>query len=102
MAMPRNIVYVSMLFTLLTVLFSCPLVSAQTVAINHTDRGWYNSAGNHTPSNLSYLVGDSRGTGCAPCLNDFRDFFVFNLSLVTQPITSAKLAVFVPSQPGPA
>jgi hypothetical protein len=78
-------------------LLDCPLVSAATVVINRTDRGWYNESGLHQPSNQNYIVGDDRYTGCGTsCYADVHDFFVFDLAGVTQPISSAKLALFVP------
>jgi hypothetical protein len=95
--MRRTIKYLSILFTLLFFVLNCLAVSAQTVVIPHTDRGWYNEAtGYHVPSNQNYLVGDNRGIGCGECFNDFRNFFVFDLAGVTQPIASAKLALSVP------
>src|SRR6476659_1571628 len=92
--MPRNTTCSSMLIPLLVLLY-CPLVCAQTVVINFTDRGSYTEAGFHNPSNPNYVVGDSRGFpgACGDC----RNFFLFDLSGVTQPIVSAKLALFIPS-----
>src|SRR6476646_5753119 len=83
------------LITLLTVLVECSLVSAQTVVIDFTDRGSYTETGFHNATNPNYVVGDSRGFpgACGDC----RNFFVFDLSSVTQPIVSAKLALYVPS-----
>lgn len=82
-----------MLITLLTVLLASSLVSAQTAVINFTDHGWYTESGVHRPSNPNYIVGDDRGSGGE---SDYRNFFVFDLSGVTEPISSAKLAVYVP------
>ena len=86
---------IACLISLLMVLVECSLVSAQTVVINYTDRGSYTETGFHNPSNPNYVVGDSRGFigACGDC----RNFFVFDLSSVVQPIASAKLALFVPS-----
>src|SRR4051812_67509 len=92
--MSRNTACTSMLITLFVSLF-CPLASAQTVIINFTDRGSYTETGFHNPSNPNYVVGDSRGFSGA--CGDCRNFFVFDLSNIVQPIASAKLAVFVPS-----
>lgn len=97
--MRRNAAHTSMLIVPLIVL----LVSSRTSAlnVNYTDRGWYTPAGFHNPNNLSYIAGDTRGAGCITCVSDSRNFFVFDLAGVTLPIATAKLAVFVPSQPGP-
>jgi hypothetical protein len=86
---------IACLVALLTALLGCSLVSAQTVFINFTDRGSYTETGFHNPSNPNYVVGDNRGFpgACGDC----RNFFVFDLSSVVQPIASAKLALFVPS-----
>jgi large repetitive protein len=91
---------ISWLFSLVVVLHDCSLASAQTVVINYTDRGWYNETGFHDPINSNYVVGDTRGpdgSGCATCTNDERNFFVFDLAGVTEPIVSAKLALNVPN-----
>jgi PEP-CTERM motif len=88
---------VSWLFTLLSGLLYCPSALAQTVVINYTDRGWYAPTGFHDPSNLNYGVGDVRGPSCGvTCYADIRNFFVFDLAGVTQPISSAKLELSVP------
>jgi len=97
--MRRTMASVSILITLLIVVLASSWASALNV--NYTDRGWYTPAGFHNPNNLSYIAGDIRGAGCITCVNDSRNFFVFDLAGVTQQITSAKLAVSVPSQPGP-
>jgi outer membrane scaffolding protein for murein synthesis (MipA/OmpV family) len=71
---------------------------AQTQNIHVTDSGWYDATGFHNPVNTNYLVGDVRGSICSPhCTDDFRDFFVFDLSGVNQTIASAKFAVSVTS-----
>ena len=80
---------------LLGLLASC--LSAQTVVINATDRGWYDIGGSHSSSLKNYVAGDSRGN-CSLCEDDFRNFFVFDLAGITQPIASGKLALF---NPGP-
>jgi hypothetical protein len=98
--MSRNIVCTSTLIALLTFVLDCSLVSAQTVVIPHTDHGWYSEAGLNDPTNLNYFVGDLSGS-CTHCPADHRNFFVFDLASVNQPIASAKLALFVPSEPPP-
>ena len=97
--MRQNAACLSMFITLPIVLLASSWASA--LNINYTDRGWYTPAGSHNPNNLSYIAGDIRGAACTICVNDARDFFVFDLAGVVLPIASAKLAVFLPSQPGP-
>jgi hypothetical protein len=73
--------------------------SAATLNVPAIDRGWYDITGSHNPFNDNYAVGDDRGyglCGATTCFNDYRNFFVFDLSGVTQPISSAKLALNVP------
>ncbi|MEO0971929.1 MAG: hypothetical protein AAFX85_02455 [Pseudomonadota bacterium] len=53
------------------------------------DVGWCNEQGNHTPTNLNYLVGfDS--------VNEVRNFFVFDLSDVDGEIVEASLRIYNP------
>ena len=81
---------VSLPVAIFTFVINCPVASAQTVVIPHTDRGWYDNTGFHNPGNPNYVVGDNSFTVS-------RNFFVFNLASVVQPIASAKLVLFVPS-----
>src|SRR4051794_2112356 len=78
--------------TLLIPLLVCQVASAQTLNISAIDRGRYDATGFHDPNNLDYGVGDIRAS-CPSCTDDNRNFFVFDLSGVTQPIASAKLAL---------
>ena len=96
--MRRTITGLSIASGLILVL--CSSISAQTVVINHTNRGWYDDTGSSLPNNLSYAVGDYRGGGCVPCVGDMRNFIVFDLSGVSQPIVSAKIAGFIPGPTG--
>src|SRR5678815_3085490 len=82
---------VSIPIAIFTFLINCPLVTAQTVVIAHTDRGQYSDTGFHNPGNPNYVVGGNS----FPIV--YHNFFVFDLSGVTQPIASATLALFVPS-----
>jgi hypothetical protein len=66
------------------------------VAINPTGRGWYAETGQNFPGTFNYFVGDSRARNCTICAADSRNFFVFDLAGVSQPIASAKLALHVP------
>jgi hypothetical protein len=89
----------STLIALLVTLLASSRASA--LDVSYTDRGWYSPTGFHNPNNVSYIAGDTRGAGCITCVSDARNFFVFDLASVTQPIAAAKLAILVPSQPGP-
>jgi len=65
-------------------------VSASTSStLNRTDSGWWNSVGSHTATNDNYLVGQAGGT-------QYRDYFVFDMSSVTQTITGATLRLYNP------
>ncbi len=48
-------------FTLIFALICAPISHAQTI-VNQDDRGWYNPAGNHTPSNNNTFTGLYNGT----------------------------------------
>src|SRR5262249_38109804 len=63
---------------------------SNTLTLDWTDSGWWDSTGAHTSTNKNYIVGQSG----AP--RQFRDFFVFDLTSVTQPITGAELRVYNP------
>jgi hypothetical protein len=78
--------------TLLILLLVCQVACTQTLNISTIDRGWYDATGFHDPNNLDYVVGDIRAS-CPSCTDDNRNFFVFDLSGVSQPIASAKLAL---------
>src|SRR6185436_17620706 len=56
------------------------------LAISATDSGWYDSGGNHDPSNDNYYCGDDGGTHGA-----LRNWFVFPIPLLTQQVVSASL-----------
>lgn len=61
-----------------------------TLTLNWTDSGWWNATGFHDATNDNYFVGQSGGL-------QYRDYFVFNLAGVTQPISSATLQVYNPA-----
>jgi len=65
--------------------FTTPPTNAGTIILDAIDRGWYANDGGHLPSNLSYFVGNST-TGFI-----FRNWFVFDLTGIDQPIVSAEL-----------
>ncbi len=62
---------------------------AAMITVNAVDQGWYNADGEHFPSIENYAVGI-----CVPCTAaavEFRNFFIFDLSGVAGPVTSATL-----------
>jgi hypothetical protein len=76
--------------------------SAATIVINYTDRGWYDPTGFHLPHGTNYYAGDDRGgRNTSALFDDYRNFFVFDMETVPQPIESATLALFVPANPNP-
>jgi hypothetical protein len=85
------------LLTLAVVFLASPLTVAQIVTLDYTDRGGYHEFGGHLPSLQNYAVGDFRYIDGEA---DRRNFFVFDLSAVTQPIAAAKLALTVPAPGG--
>jgi hypothetical protein len=83
----------SFLFVLAAVLpFSGVQQAEAATILTHVDRGWYADFGSHSTSNENYLTGRYFGT-------DYRSFFVFDLSGVTETITSATLKLWNPSSP---
>ena len=83
----------SILSFLLPVWVASSLV-ASDIDVLHYDRGWYRSSGSHIPANDNYIVSESYSSG-------HRNFFVFDLSSVTDVVTSASLILdaFSPSSP---
>jgi hypothetical protein len=69
-----------------TVSMSAP---AESGVIDSSNTGWYDSFGDHTSSNPNYIAGDIGGSF-------FHDFFVFDLSGLSQPIVAATVRVFNP------
>ena len=65
------------------------LSHAATMTLNYVDSGWYDNSGFHGPMNENYLASDDNGP-------IFRNWFVFDLSGVTDPIVSATLRLFNP------
>jgi hypothetical protein len=61
--------------------------------LTHYDRGWYNNKGEHDPLNDNYTVG--QWTDFSPS-SEWHNWFVFDLSLITDPIVGATLRVFNP------
>ena len=69
---------------------------AQTITLNAVDSGWYDEFGRHTPANQNYLAGRSFVFGIGGTLV-FNNFFVFDLPAFAQPIASAELRIFNPT-----
>jgi hypothetical protein len=67
-------------------LFALAASAQAQLTLNSYDRGHYDSSGNHTASDTSYLTGDF-----GPEI--YRSFFVFNLAGIDGDITSAKLRI---------
>ncbi len=75
-------------------LLSAVTICAGEQMIESVDRGWYDQNGFHDSENPNYLVGDSRRFFCGECnISEARNFFVFDLDEITEPITSAVLSV---------
>ena len=55
------------------------------ISLNFTSAGWFKDDGSHTITNPNYIAGF--------CSNSFRNFFSFDLSGITEPITSAVLQI---------
>jgi hypothetical protein len=66
-----------------------------TVTLNASDSGYYTDNGNHTSLNSFVTVGFG-GTACGSSDEEFRDFFVFDLSGVSDEVVAATLRVQVP------
>ncbi len=66
---------------------------ADTIALTATDSGWYKSDGSASPlTDQNYIAG-----AVSSISPEYRDFFVFDLSNVTQTIVSAQLEAYNPS-----
>ena len=65
------------------------------MVINSADRGWYDESGNHSAANLNYFVGDDGA-------DLYRDFFVFNLPVLSSQVVDAELLVNSYINVGPA
>jgi hypothetical protein len=75
---------------LLCALLTIAATSAKAeVILNALDSGWYNASGSHISTNTNYIAGIC--SDCTPRGTDFRNFFVFDTSLIAGQVTSAKL-----------
>ena len=59
-------------------------------------RGWYDDTGFNEAANPNYFVGDGRGPIGGSTLTEARNFFAFDLTEVTEPITNAVISLYVP------
>jgi Ca2+-binding RTX toxin-like protein len=66
-----------------------------TTTLQSTDRGWYDSTGEHDPTNINYATGDGGGV-------HLRNFFIFDLSSVSGTVNSASLRAYNGGGGGPA
>ena len=64
--------------------------AAETLTIDWVDSGWWDANGFHNAANKNYIAGFAGG-------RELRNFFVFDLSAVEQPIVDAELRLFNPS-----
>ncbi len=75
-------------------LLSSVAIGTGSQSLDAVDRGWYNQDGFHDTENPNYIVGDSRRFFCGECdISEARNFLVFDLSEITEPITSAVLSL---------
>ncbi len=66
------------------------ILNGGAFTLNATDSGWYFQTGYHDNTNNNYIVGD-----CTTCgrSGSYNDYFIFDLSNITAPITSAVLDI---------
>lgn len=82
----------SLAFALLTVASTVP-VEAATLNINPSDTGWWSPQRAHDSTNQNYFVGFISGEDLEES-STFRDYFTFDLTGVTDIVTSATLQLF--------
>jgi len=85
---------IAILLATMFVMFALPEQSYAGVAINSTERGWYDQTGFHNPDNDNYIAGAEDG-------DTWHNFFVFNIPLIStgDPICGAILSLFNPETP---
>lgn len=82
---------------LLSTVFLASAAKAQSiVTLDPIDRGWYQETGFHITSNTSYLCGDGRGPSCGCSGEDYRNFFLFDLTGMTETIARAYVLLWLP------
>ena len=62
------------------------LTYGNSVTLNASDTGWYDSSGGHTAGNRNYLTSGALAA-------TYHDFFIFNLPVISGPLVSAQLLV---------
>lgn len=70
----------------------CQHATAQVITLEAVDSGWYNNTGFHNPVNTTYVVGALGGA-------QYRNFLVFDLSGITDPIASAQIRLLNAGSP---
>lgn len=70
-------------------------VAAQDLILEAIDSGNYDMDGDHTSTNTYYPAGDVAASG----YSEIRNFFVFDLSGLTEPVVGATLELYCPSDP---
>ena len=82
--------------SLAALLFVCVSSSSYAITLNAIDTGWYNNFGAHDSRNANYIVGCCVDGAEWPLHQQFRDFFVFDLSSSHSRIwKKATLRIFV-------
>ncbi len=76
---------------ILSLAFPALSVRAQLVNLTAVDTGWYDSAGYHDATNPNYIAGLFAGF-------QFHDYFVFDLTGLSQLVSSASLTVYNPPE----
>lgn len=69
--------------------------SAQIVTLEAVDSGTYSWDGHHSWQNRNYAAGDAAAAGVA----EYRDFFVFDLSMLSGTVSRAALSLYNPARP---
>lgn len=69
--------------------------AAQDLVLEAVDSGNYDMDGDHSAQNTYYPAGDIAASG----YSEIRNFFVFDLSGVTEPVVGATLELYCPSDP---
>jgi large repetitive protein len=69
--------------------------SAQAITITSVDTGWYDSTGGHGTENTNYFAGSDSTTSDPPVVG-LRNFGVFDLTGISEPISRGRLRAFLP------
>lgn len=81
-----------LVFIILCILGLARSAEADTIVVTALDSGWYRSRASgidHTPSIRNFIVGGSLDD------TEYRNFFLFNIPTITQPILSATFKAYV-------